>query len=370
MKNGRIVIDAVGHTYDFSEDNRRPGIPYEAYKAFSAWLRGYGHVPVEATTGGYPLSQAEFDGGWTTEELTDVFFKESDVDIVAMHAVNFFNLFIRGANPWEKCLAVKRAAPERVLLYAAVDPLADRQAELERMAEHAEQGIDGFKFYPVNGLADYRNVALSYSFADEKIWPFFDYARTLGINHLAIHKALPTGPGPNIQDRPDDVTFAAVAFPDMTFEVVHSGWAFVEDCALQLSLNPNIYANLECTANTALRMPRRFAKAVGALLAEAPDRVLFATGAPLSHPQPIIEAIDAFVMPEDLVQEGLPEFTDEIKAKVLGENMARLHGRDVEAIKQRSTSDEFARSRKAYLDDPQPWRRKKERVNAEALQNA
>ena len=37
----------------------------------------------------------------------------------------------------------------------------------------------------------------------------------------------------------------AAAFPDMTFEVVHSGWAFLDDCAFQLQMNPNIYANLE-----------------------------------------------------------------------------------------------------------------------------
>lgn len=364
MRNGRVIIDAVGHTYDFRDDNRREDVPYEGYKAFAAWLHGYGHTPVESKDGNYMLSLDEFNNGWTTEELVSLFFEESDIDVVAMHAVNFFNLFKRGANPWEQCLAVKRAAPERVLLYAAVDPLSDRSEELEKMAMHAEEGINGFKFYPVNGLTDYRNAPLSYSFADERIFPFFDRARQLGINHIAIHKALPTGPGPNAHDRPEDVAHAAAAFPDMTFEVVHSGWAFVEDCAVQMSLNANIYANLESTANTVIRMPRRFARAVGALLVEAPDRVLFGTGAPLSHPQPIIEAIEAFQMPQDLVDEGLPEFTEEIKTKLLGGNMARLHGLDVEAIAKNTEQDAFAQRRAAYLEDPQPWRLKRERLGA------
>jgi uncharacterized protein len=362
MWNGNLVIDAVGHTYDFSDDNRLDHVPVEAYDGFISWLYQYGHTPLERRDGGYMLSLDEFRGGWTTEELLSVFFVESDVDMVARHAVNFFDLFERGANPWPQCAAVKEAAPDRVLLYAAVDPLSDRGAELEKMAQRVEEGIDGFKFYPVNGLTDFNNVPLSYSFADERIFPFFDHARSLGIKHVAIHKALPTAPGPHHQDRPDDVSTAAAAFPDMTFEVVHSGWAFLEDCAFQLQMNPNIYANLETTANTAGRMPRRFLKSVGELLAAAPKQVLFGTGAPLGHPQPIIEAIGALTMPEDLLDEGLPELTDQVKADLFGGNMLRMHGLDAGEIADKLAGDEFAVRRAEYQQDPHPWRVKRDRV--------
>jgi predicted TIM-barrel fold metal-dependent hydrolase len=363
MHNEYFVIDAVGHTYDFSADNRKPSVPVEFYDGFIGWLYGYGHEPLEKTSDGYLLSLPEWAGGWTTEELLEVFFVESGVDMVAMHAVNFYYLFERGANPWEQCVAVKQAAPERTLLYAAVDPLSDRLAEFDKMAEAAELGINGFKFYPVSGLTDARNHAVSYSFADDAIYPFFEHARSLGINHLAIHKALPTGPGPNDHDRPEDVAAAASSFPDMTFEVVHSGWAFLEDCAVQMTLNANIYANLETTANAIVRMPRRFARSVGTLLSVAPDRVLFGSGAPLTHPQPIVEAIADFEMPSDLLEEGLPEFTDEVKADILGLNMARLHGIDVEAVKALTGNDDLAQARAGYLADRHtPWSRKKERV--------
>lgn len=367
MHNDHVVIDAVGHTYDFTPDNRKEGVPVELYDGFITWLYGYGHAPMERTTDGYLLEREEWANGWTTEELLRMFFVESDVDVVAMHAVNFYNLFERGANPWPQCQAVKAAAPERVLLYAAVDPLADRAREFEHMAAAAESGIDGFKFYPVSGLVDEKNHAVSYLFSDDDVQEYFAYARKLGINHLAIHKAMPTGPGPNEHDKPQDVQAAAATFPDMTFEVVHSGWAFLEDCAAQLTMNANIYANLETTANAIVRMPRRFARAVGTLLAEAPDRVLFGSGAPLTHPQPIVEAIANFEMPEDLVQEGLPEFTEEVKGKLLGGNMAAMHGLDLEAIKERSRTDEFAARRREYLEGPpQPWALKRERVKVPA----
>ena len=156
---------------------------------------------------------------------------------------------------------------------------------------------------------------------------------------------------------------AAAAFPDMTFEVVHSGWAFLEDCAFPLQLNPNIYANLETTANTAARMPRRFLRSVGTLLAAAPQQVLFGTGAPLNHPQPIIEAIDELTMPEDLLEEGLPELTAEVKADLMGGNMARMLGLDVEDLKKTFASDEFATRRVDYRNgEPKPWALKRARI--------
>lgn len=366
MWNDNLVIDAVGHTYDFSVDNRRPNVPIEGYDGFIEWLYGYGHAPLESTSNGYLLSLDEFRGGWTTEELLTMFFVESDVDMVAMHAVNFFDLFIRGANPWEQCVAVKEAAPHRTFLYPAVDPLSNRGEELEKMAQRVEAGlVDGFKFYPVNGLPDFRGAALSYSFADESIFPFFEHARALGVKHIAVHKAVPTAPGPHHQDRPDDVSAAAAAFPDMTFEVVHSGWAFLEDCAFQMQMNPNIYANLETTANTAGRMPRRFLKSVGLLLAVAPKQVLFGTGAPLGHPQPVIEAISDIHMPDDLLQEGLPALTDELKADLFGGNFARMLGLDVADLKKKIAGDEFSTRRSDWLSSGEkPWALKRARIAA------
>lgn len=149
----------------------------------------------------------------------------------------------------------------------------------------------------------------------------------------------------------------------MTFEVVHSGWAFLDDCAFQLQMNPNIYANLETTANTAGRMPRRFLRSVGTLLAAAPKQVLFGTGAPLGHPQPIIDAISEITMPADLLEEGLPELTDEVKADLFGGNFARMLGLDVEKIKKTVAEDEFASRRAEYVaGDPKPWSLKRARI--------
>ncbi len=58
-------------------------------------------------------------------------------------------------------------------------------------------------------------------------------------------------------------------------------------------------------------------------------------------------------MPQDLTDGyGYPQLTPEIKQKILGGNLARLHGIDVEATKQRISNDEFAKRRANGLAEP------------------
>jgi hypothetical protein len=55
---------------------------------------------------------------------------------------------------------------------------------------------------------------------------------------------------------------------------------------------------------------------------------------PIWHPQWALEAFWNFELPRDIVEErGYPQLTDQAKRKILGENLARLHGIDVEAKK-------------------------------------
>ena len=48
---------------------------------------------------------------------------------------------------------------------------------------------------------------------------------------IAVHKPMPVGPGPLDKGNVHDVSTAAVAFPDIQFEAVHSAWAFFEESA-------------------------------------------------------------------------------------------------------------------------------------------
>ena len=53
------------------------------------------------------------------------------------------------------------------------------------------------------------------------------------------------------------------------------------------------------------------------------------------HPRWALEAFWNFEIPQDLVDGyGYPQLTEQAKRKILGENLARLHGIDVEAKKK------------------------------------
>jgi hypothetical protein len=361
MWNGNIVVDAVAHAYDFTAENRVEECAVEVYDAVASYTHTEVHAIAESTAPGFQLSYGEYTSLWPADEVASVFFEESDVDVIAYHGVTLPPVSRRGISPFEIGVELKRAHPDRVRLYAPVDGLGgpEQLEEMERMA--GEVQVDGFKFYPSNGLIDpNEHKAVTVSFSDlDVIGPFFEKARELGIPHIAIHKAIPIGPGPMGPSHVDDIGVAATAFPDLTFEVVHSGWAFLEDCALQMITHPNIYANLECVANFLVRRPRRFAFVLGTLMHYAGhERILFGTGAMACHPAPVLRAFEAFEMPAELVEgEGFEPLTDEVKAAILGGNYLRLHGLDAAELTRALEADPVDPG--PFDEDglpPEPWR--------------
>ncbi len=371
MWNGNLIIDAVAHAFDFTESNRLDDCPPEVYGSLAQFVYDLGHGPLESREPGYLLSHEEWASGWSAEELASVYFEESDVDLMVYHGVEIAAFFKRGSSPWEIGAELKKLYPDRVLLYAPVDPLKGL-GELETMERLVEEApVNGFKFYPSNGMIDHdKNRAMTVFYDDpEAAFPFFEKGRELGVNVMAIHKAWPVGPGPLDKDRVDDINSAALAFPDLTFEVVHSGWAFLEECGLQLMTHGNIWANLEAVANFAVRQPTRFAHVLGTLMRYGgDDRIMWGTGCPLGHPQPLVEAFASLDMPEELQEGyGYPPLTDEAKAKMFGGNMARLHNLDVDAVKAAVSDDDWAERRRAYVAAPTgPWREQRGRVSAGA----
>ena len=64
------------------------------------------------------------------------------------------------------------------------------------------------------------------------------------------------------------------------------------------------------------------------------DKIIYGGESPIWHPQWALEAFWNFELPRDIVEErGYPQLTEQAKRKILGENLARLHGIDVEAKK-------------------------------------
>jgi hypothetical protein len=70
-------------------------------------------------------------------------------------------------------------------------------------------------------------------------------------------------------------------------------------------------------------------------------------------------------MPQELVDGyGYPPVTDEIKRKILGENIARMHGIDIQERKQTIVNDEWSRMRAS--GKAAPWSGLRSRMQGKA----
>jgi hypothetical protein len=218
----------------------------------------------------------------------------------------------------------------------------------------------GLKLYP----ASWQEKGVeTYAMNDPKIaFPVFELAAELGLRHIAVHKALPIGP---IEYRgafsPVDFEGAAANFPEIDFELVHGGLAFVEETAWLMGKFPNIYINLENTNIVIARRPRTFARILLGLMHVGGnavlDRLEWGTGSFQFHPRPCIEAFLEFEFPEDLLDEAglfqpLRQITMDNKRDILGRTFAGRHGIDIDAVKAATVGDRFWREPGVPLPRP------------------
>jgi predicted TIM-barrel fold metal-dependent hydrolase len=130
---------------------------------------------------------------------------------------------------------------------------------------------------------------------------------------------------------------AAANFPDINYVIFHVGLPFIDETCWQLIRFPNLYASIAATVNFVVRAPRLFAEILGKLLFWCgEDKIIYGSEAPIWQPQWALQAFKDFTIPQDLCDGyGYPQLTDVAKRKILGENLLRLHGMDVEATKTR-----------------------------------
>jgi len=343
--NGALVFDSVTHAFDTRPENEKGRYAHQMNEA--NFDLQWSHMPDP-----YRIPRDRYFRAFDAETIFSAIFLESDTDLACYHQVPAFGVFHQ-YSPMAVALEIKKQYPNRMYCYGAVSPLEGRKAieDLEQQVE--DWGIIGVKMYPV----DFVDGELkSFSMDDqEQVYPVLERCRELGVKTVAIHKSLPLGGAPMDAFRPGDVDYAAIDFPDLNFEIVHGGFAFLEETASQIHRLPNVYINLEANTMWLASQPLRFAHMLGTLLREGgPHKVWWGTGAMFVHPAPLLDAFENFSFAQEL-QEGLgyPELTDDLKRKILGENFARVHGIDLDAAAEAIKGDGVEKLRAERR--PRPW---------------
>lgn len=336
MLDDMLIVDATVHCYNWTLENQR------VLEAGVFQRAGFGIHTMLSHDDASRLRFEDYVTDWQTDELESILINETPVDFACYHGTPIWDYFYDGHIAFEKGIPLQTKHPDRVILYGPINPLETFNAieQMERMVD--DHGIRGIKLYPAQY---YRGRTLPHRLDDPALGqPLIERAVELGVRSVAVHKAVPFGPMGAPPFGVDDVDNAAGMYPQIAFEVVHSGYAFLEETIFMLERFPNFWANLEVTSSLAVRQPLRFAEIMARFLASGGiDRVVLATGCTLVHARPTIEAIANLEIPQELLDKyDAPPWDDAAKRGVLGENFLRLHGIDADALRARATAGDDA----------------------------
>lgn len=340
--NDVFVLDAISHAYNFDPKNRIGGdyadniadSVHQLHLQFSP--PGRDDLIIDQKT----FNTCIADPTVTAQSL----FGESHTDACVYHELPIYGYFKDGGSPLWVGEEMRERWPGRVYIYGGISP--HQPGALERVDELVEEhGVAGLKLYP-HDLVD--GELHSFKMDDEDVvFPIFERAQKHGLRTIAIHKALVMGQVPIDPYTPAEVGEAARAFPEITFEIVHGGYAFLEETGFLVQYYPNISVSLEVTSALLFKAPRKFAEILGTLMAAgAGDRINWAIGGLMLHSRAFEEAFWTFEFPADLVEEyGIPPLTKDVKRDILGLNAARQLGIDLDEFDEKTKNDEFAKPR-------------------------
>jgi predicted TIM-barrel fold metal-dependent hydrolase len=341
-----FVADAVTHSYNQAESNFR--VPRYAEQISQIGMGLESGMPE-----GYSRTAETFLSDWPIEDTENVLFRESPTDFAVFHPQTIM-VYHDGLTALEKAQAFAERNPTRSAAFAGVDAIGseDPKAELSRQVELLDP--HGVKVYPSYWEAD--GTHRTFFMDDPDVaFPLWEHAVDLGLDVVAVHKALPFGAVPMDSYEVSDVEEAAASFPDLTFEIVHGGLTFAEETGWQIGRFPNVYVNLEFTLAEAVTSPEKFVKTFEDLLyvggEHAIDKILWGTGAPHFHPGLLAEAFWNFEFPEMESLSGSFTITQEDKEKILGKNLMEAHDLDQERIEKDIANDEWSDVERAE----EPW---------------
>jgi predicted TIM-barrel fold metal-dependent hydrolase len=328
-----FVADAVTHAYNLHPSNYR-------YEEFAQPVVDLILGAEKAMPERYRRTDETMLTDWAPDVTADMLFRESQVDFTVFHPQSI-TIFEDGLTAYEKAEQFVAANPDRSAQLASIDIIGmdDPGEELARQVD--EYDTHGVKVYPSYWSDDGHT---GFQMDDpETAFPLWERAADLGLDVVAVHKAVPFGNVPLDPYRVEDIEDAAASFPDLNFEIVHGGFILAEETGHQVAKHDNVYVNLEITAADAATRPDQFVETMEALLhaggEDALDRVMWGSGTPQYHPQLLLESFWYLDYPELETRDGPVQITEADKRKMVGENLAEAHGFDVADLRERTGAD-------------------------------
>jgi hypothetical protein len=161
---------------------------------------------------------------------------------------------------------------------------------------------------------------------DKRMWPFYEKACELDIA-LTVHTGMSyVVPQPSSHTHPDTLDRVLLDFPELRIIAYHMGWPHTEELIGLAGKHQNLYLSMSGIVGWYERSPYRGYHAIGTALQWVdPSRIVMGLDLPFDDTKRIVDWVRDLQIPDELQKNyGYPEITDEIRAGILGENLARL----------------------------------------------
>jgi len=161
---------------------------------------------------------------------------------------------------------------------------------------------------------------------DRRMWPFYERACELDIA-LTVHTGMSyVVPQPSAHTHPGTLDRVLLDFPELKVIAYHMAWPHTEELIGLAGKHQNLYLSMSGIVGWYQRSPYRGYHAIGTALQWVdPSKLVMGLDLPFDDTKRVVDWVRNLQIPEELREQyGYMEITDEIRAGILGKNLAKL----------------------------------------------
>jgi predicted TIM-barrel fold metal-dependent hydrolase len=284
------------------------------WKSIDGVMRAWGGDRDLSGGEGMPKPRAHALIEWMDKAEVDVCFalRESMMDVADYTTCMSTNAFmLKEIEPY----------PERMYLECNCGPMLRR-------------GVDK-AIWELEYLFNERNARLCKVYApedgplnDRRLWPFYEKCCELGIA-ITVHTGMSyVCPQPSKYSMPILLDDVCLDFPELKVIAYHMGWPNTEELIGLAGKHVNLYLSLSGILGWLARSPYRAYHMIGTALQWVSDeKIVMGLDLAFDDMPLVVDFIRNFQIPEQLREEwGYKEITDQMRANILGLNLAKLAG--------------------------------------------